>query len=412
MNPIVEPRVGYVVKVYPRYSETFIVNEILAHERAGLRLDIFSLYAPSDGLFHESLSRVQARVTYLPDESPKVIAFWDTLGKASDLLPDLWEALPEMLRENAQHVHQAVALACAVRARGITHLHAHFGTSATTVARLAARLAHVPYSFTAHAKDIFHESVQPDDLDRKLRDAAFTVTVSRYNEHFLREEYPASTSNLACIYNGLDLSEFPFQEPAQRPARLVAVGRLVEKKGFTYLIDACKVLAESGYAFHLDLIGGGEEEIALRAQVARLRLEPYITFHGARPQSDVKRYVQGASAIAIPCVVGEDGNREGLPTVLLEAMALGTPCVATAVTGIPEVLVHEQTGLMVEQRDPQALADALRRLMTEGDFRTHLARAARQAIEERFEINRNTAQMRHLFAGAAVREQALTPEAV
>lgn len=411
MNSADNSRIGYVVKVYPRYSETFIVNEILAHERAGLRLDIFSLRAPSDGLFHESLSRVQARVTYLPDESLKLIAFWESLGKAADLLPDLWAVLPEMLQEKAQDVYQAVALACAVQTQGITHLHAHFGTSAATVARLAARMAHVPYSFTAHAKDIFHESVRRDDLSRKLRDAAFTVTVSRYNDHFLRGEYPDSTGGLVCIYNGLDLSEYPFQEPAFRPARLIAVGRLVEKKGFTYLVDACKILAESGLDFHLDIVGGGEEEATLRAQVAQLHMEPFITFHGARPQSEVKRFIQGASAIAIPSIIGQDGNREGLPTVLLEAMALGTPCVATDVTGIPEILHHEQTGLMVGQRDALELADALRRLIVDGDLRVRLAHAARRAVEERFEINRNTAQMRALFT-AAMREPAFALEAV
>ncbi len=161
----------------------------------------------------------------------------------------------------------------------------------------------------------------------------------------------------------------------------------------------------------LDIVGGGEEEATLRAQVAQLHMEPFITFHGARPQSEVKRFIQGASAIAIPSIIGQDGNREGLPTVLLEAMALGTPCVATDVTGIPEILHHEQTGLMVGQRDALELADALRRLIVDGDLRVRLAHAARRAVEERFEINRNTAQMRALFT-AAMREPAFALEAV
>ncbi|MBK8024736.1 MAG: hypothetical protein IPK19_25765 [Chloroflexi bacterium] len=144
--------------------------------------------------------------------------------------------------------------------RGIT-ICTRTGTPATTVARLAAGLAHVPYSLYGPCQRYFHESVQPDDLDRKLCDAAFTVTVSRYNEQFLHEEYPDSTGHLTCIYNGLDLSEFPYQEPSQRMARLVAVGRLVEKKGFTYLVDACRVLADTGYSFHLDLIGGVKKNL-------------------------------------------------------------------------------------------------------------------------------------------------------
>lgn len=390
-------KVGYVLKMYPRFSETFILNEILAHEAAGLSLEIFSLRPPADGKFHEALARVQAPVTYLPSGHFKAVDLWQLLGQAEAKLPGLWNHLADTLREDVRDVYQAVLLALEVRSRGITHLHAHFGSVSTTVARLAARLAGVPYSFTAHAKDIFHESVDPDDLRRKLHDAAAVVTVSHFNLDYLQTRYPGATDQIHCIYNGLELDQFPYRSPARRPARIVAVGRLVEKKGFSDLVTACRMLANEGRDFEVEIIGTGPLLGALQAQIDRLELGDRVKLLGAQPQGEVKRRVQGAAVFAAPCVIGNDGNRDGLPTVLLEAMALGTPCISTDVTGIPEVLHHEVTGLSVPQHRPAALADALARLLDDRSLRVQLATVARSLIETEFDIHKNAARIRRLF---------------
>src|SRR5215208_4230994 len=156
-------KVGYVVKRYPRYSETFIVNEILAHEAAGMEVEIFSLLPPEDGHFQDSISRVRAPVTYLQAKGLKAADFWSTLDDAGEILPYLWDSLEEARGEDVHYAYQAVVLARETRRRDIDHLHAHFATASTTVARLAARFARIPYTMTAHAKDIFHESVRPED---------------------------------------------------------------------------------------------------------------------------------------------------------------------------------------------------------------------------------------------------------
>lgn len=389
-------RVGYVLKRYPRYSETFIVNEILAHEAAGLGLEIFSLYPPLDSHFQDAIARVRAPVSYLGSARPKAADLWRLLVQAqrAGLATDAF--LKAVHDEDARDACWALELALAVTANEITHLHAHFASGATTVTRLAALLTGVPYSFTAHAKDIFHESVAPATLRRKLEDAAAVVTVSDFNLDYLRLEF-GSAASLRRIYNGMDLTLFPYQSPEVRPPEIVAVGRLVEKKGFADLIEACARLRARGEIFLCRIVGAGELAQGLAARIAALELGGYVELVGPRPQRELAAFVQNASVFAAPCVVGQDGNRDGLPTVLLEAMALGTPCVSTAVTGIPEVLTDGVTGLEVPQHDPEALADALTRLLHDSALRVRLAVAAREQLERKFDITFNAAELREVF---------------
>lgn len=393
-------RVGYVVKRYPRYSETFIVNEILAHEAAGLELDIFSLRPPCDSHFQDRIAKVRAPVTYLTADGAKAASFWSAVNSAADRLPGFWPALEKAQKHSAAEVYQAILLAGQVRNRGIAHLHAHFATEATTVARLAAAFAGVPYTFTAHAKDIFHESADAADRRQKLSDAAAVVTVSDYNCRYLAKTFGDAAAGVRRIYNGLELTDFPYRSPHERSDTVVAVGRLVEKKGFADLLDACAVLARRGRRLRCCIVGDGELESDLRRRIAAAGLEDMVELAGPRPQAQVIRIVQEAAVLAAPCVIGNDGNRDGLPTVLLEAMSLGTPCISTDVTGIPEVIQNGETGLVVPQHDPESLAEAVERLLDSPDLRTELAERARALIEREFDIHRNTAQMRRMFATA------------
>jgi glycosyltransferase involved in cell wall biosynthesis len=415
MLPSDQLRVGFVVKRYPRYSETFIVREILAHERAGLAIEIFALRPPIDGHFQDLIARVRARVNYLylpaegifsePLSAATLTAnhFWRALTEAGAELPNLWTALSELRDAQARDIYHALQLAREVRAKRLHHLHAPFASDMATVARLGARLAGVTYSFTARAKDIFHESVQPDDLRQKLRDAAGVVTVSDYHLDYLRRTYGALASHVQRVYNGLDLEEFPYEAPRDRPAKIVAVGRLVEKKGFPDLIEACALLARKGCSFSCRIIGNGPLKADLGAQIERLGLQRNVELVGPRPQSEVIQEVQGAAVLAAPCVVCADGDRDGLPNVIQEALALGTPVVSTDVTGIPEVVRHGERGLLVPQRDPPALAAALERLLSDSELRVELASRARRFMEAEFNIHQNTARRRAMFQ-AAVKE--------
>lgn len=392
-------RIGYVLKRYPRFSETFIVTEILAHEAAGLEIEIFALRSVEETHFQDMLGRVRAPVTRVPDSFRNADALWSLICEARDTLPGFWAALGGIERADGRDVAQAIVIALACHARSITHLHAHFGTVSTSVARLAARLAGITYSFTAHAKDIYHDYEEPVELDIKLRDAAAAVTVSDFNVTYLREHFGADADKVVRIYNGLDLDRFTYAPPIAG-GEILAIGRLVEKKGFDVLIEAMDLLRAQGRNATCRIIGAGEVAGALQAQINTAGLNDRVRLDGPRPQAEVMAALRDAAMLVCPCVVGEDGNRDGLPTVLLEAMALGTPCIATDVTGIPELVRDGETGLCVPERDAQALAGAMARFLDAPDLGQRCSKAGRALIERDFDITRNAARLRRVFADA------------
>ena len=398
-------RVGCVVKRYPRYSETFIVNEVLQHEEAGLPIEIFALRPVLETHFQDVLAAVRAPVTYIPDKVSKAASLWKSINAARRGLPDFWQALDELGDMESEDLLQAIDLALHARERGITHFHAHFGTVAATVTRLAARFARIPYTLTLHAKDIYHASVDPALMRDKLRDAAGVVTVSDYNARYLAETYGEAASAVRRIYNGLDLSRFEYAPPCADSREILAVGRLVEKKGFDVLIDACRILRERGVAFHCRIVGDGTERADLLSRIERMGLGDLVSLPGPLPHAALIGIFRQAALLAAPCVVANDGDRDGLPTVLLEAMALGTPCVSTAVTGIPELVRDGDTGLCVQPQNPEALADALERLLADRPLQERLSTRARRLIEREFDIRRNAARLRDLFA-TAIRQPA------
>ncbi|WP_188754875.1 glycosyltransferase [Microbacterium album] len=395
-------RTAYVVKVYPRFSETFVVTELLAREARGEELTVFALRPTSDPRFHPELARVRAAVHYLPRPA-RVSALWEALRAASaDAVVEAAAGrhLGELLAADPIDAVQAVTLALRVREEGIDHLHAHFASSATTVARLASLLSGVPYSFTAHAKDLFHDQVDPADLVRKVRDAAFVATVSEFNVRHLRERMPQLADRIHLVYNGLELSRFPYRPPAppRTPLRVLAVGRLVEKKGFAVLIDAMAALRDEGVDAVLDIAGGGELADDLAARRTGLGLEERVRLLGPLPQDEIALLLREADVFAAPCVVAQDGNADGLPTVLLEAMATGVPCVATAVTGIPEVVIPGETGLLCRPGDADSLTGALGAFARGQADGVRMAAAARRLVEERFDSRRQAARLAELTA--------------
>lgn len=398
MSAIRAPRkVAYLTKRYPRFSETFIVEEILAHEAAGMTVDILALRPVAEMHFQGALAAVRSPVSYVPEAPGKPAHLWALLDDLRQNAPEGWLALSDAEIIDPDDLFQALWVARFVRAHGIGHLHAHFATVATTVARLAARMTGITYGFTAHAKDIYHAYEEDQQLALKLRDAAYVVTVSDYNVRHLRETHGTDASRVTRIYNGLDLKAMPFSSPAARRPEILAVGRLIEKKGFDVLIDACRLLADRDIDFRCRIIGYGEAHAALSAQIERLGLARTVELAGALPRDAVLAALRETAVLAVPCVVGADGNRDGLPTVLLEAMASGTPVIATPVTGIPETVRHGETGLLAEERDAESLAHGLGRLLTDGILRQRLAKAARRRIESDFDIHRNAARLRGLF---------------
>ncbi|MGB3313510.1 MAG: glycosyltransferase family 4 protein [Albidovulum sp.] len=391
-------RVGYVLKRFPRFSETFILNEVLAHEAAGAIVDVFSLLDPPDEPRHASLTRLRARVTMLSGAA----AGRDAHPATGDM--ELFSG--KTPRQTGRLMAKAGAVANAARARGITHLHAHFGSDAATVALLAARAMGGTFSFTAHARDIYHTYVSPEAdaamRRAKLRAAAFTVTVSDYNARHLAALCPEAAGRIIRLYNGIDLRAFPPVDLVrQRPGRMLAVGRLVEKKGFASLIDAAAILRDRGLAFDLDIVGSGPLEAELAAQVDRLALSRHVTLAGALPQERLVERIEEATLAVLACKVTKSGDRDGLPTVLLEAMARGLPVVTTTVSGGPEIVLPDITGKLCPPDDPAALAEAIAAVLADGDQARRMGAEGRKRAERLFDLDRNAATLRALLAAPA-----------
>lgn len=396
--------IGYVVKVYPRFSETFVVTEILAREAAGEQISIFALRPTTDARFHPELARVQAPVTHLP-RPHRLFQEWDVIARAQRELPDFGtrygELMPLLVKMEPSDVVQGIDLALRVQAAGITHLHVHFATAAARAATIASALTGVPFTVTTHAKDLFHESVDPELLKGILNRATNVIAISDYNRRFLTEQVdPALAERVRLVNNGLELERFAYRDPVapRDPMRVLAVGRLVEKKGFCHLIEAAAELTAAGQRLEVRIVGDGDLADELAAQVTELGLGGVVELTGPLSQSELIGQLDWADVMVAPCIVGADGNADGLPTVLLEAMATGVVCVATDVTGIPEA-IHDGTGILLSQ-DPAglsaAVADALRQVADPGFDRVAVARAARAKVEESFDTRKQTAKLREL----------------
>jgi glycosyltransferase involved in cell wall biosynthesis len=385
------PRTGYVVKVYPRFSETFVVTEILARERAGEQLAIYASRPTTDARFQPGIAQVQAPVTHLgrPQKASEVYAELLATERTIPGALGAWASLTDLLElVESSDAFQGLELARCVRRDGITHLHAHFATAAARIAAIAAHLTGVSYSVTTHAKDIFHESVNPTLLRRLLGGADTVVAISDYNRRHLLGLFPELADRVRVVRNGLDLTRFPYRAPQPRngPLKVAAVGRLVEKKGFGDLIEATRQLRASGQAVEVRLAGAGELADLLAARITAAGLDDTVHLLGPRSQDEIRSLLRWADVLAAPCVTGADGNADGLPTVILEGMALGVPCISTEVTGIAEA-VHPagprgpRTGLLVPPGDVAALTAALAEVADPDFDREEVARAARELIE-------------------------------
>jgi len=389
-------RIAYVLKVFPRLSETFVINEIRELERQGVAVHVFSLHAPPAAVPHRLLHALEAPIVQVDAlERPS----HEQLQRATALLTERiaeGHDLAERLFPKS-YVRLAVQLARFVET-GFGRLHAHFASRAGHVAMLASTLLGIPYSFTAHAKDIYHEEVDQEVLRVKMRLATLVVTVSDFNRQTLLRMgsgIPGLERKIVRDYNGVDLALFhPARAEDRLPGHILAVGRLVEKKGFPVLIQACDQLARQGVPFTCDLIGSGDQEPALRALVRERGLDDAVRLRGAVPVEQVAVEMRTASVVVLPCVVAADGNVDALPTVLLEAMACGLPVVSTALSGIPEIVADGETGYLVPPGDPAALAAAMRRLLEDCALAERLGRAGRERARDLFDLRTNVTRLR------------------
>jgi glycosyltransferase involved in cell wall biosynthesis len=416
------PEIGYILKGYPRTSETFITNEIYLLEEAGLRLSIFSLKRLEGQKRHGVVNRIKATTTYLPETTPSdevsLLAWlwknvpgfagshWKlfrarTVAYLSSLLETSMMSLKYWDRGFVKEFLQAGFIAQQVLESGrIRHLHAHFCHTTTTVTMLASKMCGAPFSFTAHAKDIYREDMNPGDLlSVKMRRAKFVVTCTKANQEYLDRFRPAATP-LYAIYHGLDLALFNRSKDVEPrfPPLILSVGRMVEKKGFTYLVEACRILKDRGYEFECRIVGGADQFAeTIKNLIEQLKLDHVVSLHDAVTQEELRLIYEEATIFALPCQVIENGDRDGIPNVLVEAMAMELPVVSTEISGIPELIDHRFNGLLVPERDSEALAAAIEELLNSRELRLGLGRAACEKVRSDFDAQKNVLRLKEVF---------------
>jgi glycosyltransferase involved in cell wall biosynthesis len=422
-----QPSVAYVMNGFPRLSETFIAHEIHQLERLGLKLRLYTVKDEREAVVHPVVDAIRAPLVYLPAATS--LSGTSLVRWLRDNLVRFWPAHAALLRRRpaAWLTTAASALVLAVRHRPsplplrkvfvkeflqagwianaaldegcVAHLHGHFCHGVATITWFASRLSGLPFSFTAHAKDIYQRELNPGRLlESKLGAARFVATCTCANAHVLRARHPRP-EDVHTIYHGLDTDWFaPRWGAARRDVPLLlAVGRLVEKKGFDRLVQACALLRQRGVALRCRIVGEeGSAGPALRAQIAALGLSDCVQLQGAMAQDCLREVYRSAHVFALPCRVMEDGDRDGFPNVLAEAMAMGVPVVSTPISGIPEMIDDGVHGLLVDG-SATALADAIERLLADATLHAQLAAAARARICERFDSRRTTVALRDLF---------------
>jgi glycosyltransferase involved in cell wall biosynthesis len=282
----------------------------------------------------------------------------------------------------------------------LTHLHAHFANRPASVAFLAAKIAGIPFSFTAHATDIFKAEVNPKSLARKIEAARFVVTVSEFNKSYLEERTPSARSKIVLVHNGIDLARFsPNGVTPPAPFTILCVARLVEKKGLPVLIEASRHLRDREVTFRTWIVGKGRIRPELEALIKRWKLQEHVKLLGPHSQLEVLDRYHSSHLYALPCTVGSDGNRDGLPVSIVEALACGLPVVTTPVTGIPEVIRHGHNGLLVPSDDARSLADAIQSLIQNQDLYESLKQNTRSSVTSMFDLRETAEQLRALLQG-------------
>jgi len=423
-----DKQIAYIVKGFPRLSETFISNEILLLEKMATPLKLFSIKRPAEDLAHDSVSRIRSDLEYLPPVTSlsntwlllwlkqNLPAYWRShirlaaqhpLRYMRTLLGTLWMSLryrngffSKPKKVFIKEFIQAGYIAQRIEASGqIRHCHAHFCHGATTIAFFVSRLTGLPFSFTAHAKDIYQLNQNPGKLlIQKIKASSFVATCTDANRLYL--ECLGSETNIHKIYHGIDINFFRPAEmlPQATKPVILSIGRFVEKKGFDYLLNACSMLVSKGFQFRCRIIGErGDRYEALIDQIKSLGLEGYVILEGPKAHYELLPIYRQSSMFVLPCRIVEDGDRDGIPNVLVEAMACGLPVVSTEVSGIPELIKNEQNGLLVKPQDSKLLAIAMEHLLTNKTLSNRLSRNARMTVCEHFDSAKTTLQLQDLF---------------
>jgi len=404
---------AYLFAQFPSFVKTFVSREAVEMVKQGMNPWLISLRKPDDPA--DLAENVELDVSYAPERTPlraevnaalaagkfplktniafhwnhRTAFFGKIFGKAAD----------------SHRIFEAAWLAPQLRARGIRHVHAHFGGVAARTAWWLRKLFDFQYSFTGHANDIFCETNFPVSHGDLVRDAQFIVTETDYAREWVEKKYPVTRGKVFRVFNGIALAGFPSRALKPEAAKVVSVGRLVEKKGFDDLIEACRLLRARGVKVSCDIIGAGPLEQALRARIDRDQLGASVHLLGPKSQAEVRRHLAEAAVFVLACIPEKGGGSDNLPTVIMEAMACGAPVISTRLAGVPEMMRDGEEGLLVAPRDPAALAEAMEKLLRDEALAARMGVRGRASAEEKFSIEITTRSLKYLL----IRKGGITP---
>jgi len=404
-------KVAYLLDMFPTLSETFILNEIIELKRQGLDIAAFSVSKPNEGVIHKEAERL-ARETYYFDDFRNLSNFnkaciylyvhsYFIITSPFRYLRGLWFAYTIGKHKYVLSTFRAaVYFAFILKNSKANHIHAHFANSASEYAMLASMLCGMPFSFTVHAHDIF---LGLRLIREKIELSKFVLAISSYNKRFIKERCPAVNENkIRVVHCGVDLKKLGVfssnGNDEKRPFIILSVGRLVETKGFKYLLEACSVLLKKGISdFVCKIVGQGPLRNELEELAIGLGLEESVQFLGPLPSEKVFPLLSQADLSVLSSVVDRDGNMDGIPVYLMEAMALGKPVVSTYISGIPE-LVKDGAGILVPPEDSRALAEAIEEIyFMDRDGRKKMGLKGREIVEREFNLEKEVKKIRDLF---------------
>ena len=408
-------RLGYLYSRYPVLSQTFCDTEMLELERRGFELLIGAVHPPLTSIRHAHAARLKAPVHYAPPSS--ILKVWEERAREDFRWPEKLihdherkygaEFKPALRARNASYFAYLFAR------EGIRHFHVHFANRAAHTALFLKEMMGIPFSVTAHGQD-FMSDLGSDELLREICAAAeFVAVETDYSRGLLSGRCPDAMTKIHRVYNGMDFTNFITAEPpayTTEAVRVVSIGRLVEFKGFEHLISACAMLKQRGLAFSCEIIGDGPLRDALQAQVKARGLDDTVTLSGALPQQAVFEKLRTCDIFTLASTFDRAGASDVFPTVILEAMASARPVVSTAIAGIPEAVVHGLTGLIVPSGDPEALANALDRLIRDQWLRFTSGSEGRARIERYFKVETTIAPLMALFERIADALPAAEPQ--
>ncbi len=392
-------KILYILTRFPVPTETFILNELREMKRQSLSYSVFAFRVDFEAASLPPYNEIDIKQIPRP-LSPEV------LGASSKCLAQNPSIVLRLFKERAcrrmHHFLQALFIAQWARSNGISHIHAHYAYHSTSAALVASKVSGIGYSFTAHANDIYKSCYH---LEEKIMHSRFCATCTGYNAKYLKENFARQCpQKIIKVYHGIELEKFrskwEITHTSSKPADefvIVSVGRLREKKGFPYLIEACRRLKDKGINIKAKIIGDGPQSTELEHLIEKNNLTEDVILTGAICHDEVYDLLVKADIFVLPCIIARDGSRDGIPNVILEAMAVGLPVVSTTVSAIPEAVTHKETGLLVPPNDAAALADAIEKLYRTPELREVMGKKGRTKVEKEFELKMNTRRLIHLF---------------